>query len=90
MKIINWLRTGKVRSAIMAGFSITILLVLPHWGAKAMMVGSALSMVVYCFIYEFTPGPFDPHGTRAKAGFIALTLVLVAAAIFMIVQPWFR
>jgi hypothetical protein len=52
MNTIERLRTPKLQRPIIALFTSTIFLILPHWGSGAVLVGSALSLVVYSVIFN--------------------------------------
>jgi len=52
MNTIERLRTAKLQWPIIALFTITLFFVLPHWGSGAVLVGSALSLVVYSIIFN--------------------------------------
>jgi hypothetical protein len=90
MKNIKRKPVSGFKSALLGLLSLTILFVLPHWGATAMLVGSALAMVVSCFVWDFAPSRFDPQGTRARAGFICLTAACVIVAAYYVVQSVMR
>jgi len=65
---------------------LIILLVLPHWGTRPMLIGNVLFMVYLGFTTDFTPGPLDPHGTLVKVGFICLIVIMVAVDIYWLFQ----
>jgi len=69
---------------IVALLSIVILFIKLHRGATAVLAGGALGLVVCCVICDFTPGPFDPRGTRVKAGFICLTVMIFLVIITLL------
>jgi hypothetical protein len=52
MNTIGRLRTPKVQWPIIALFTITIFFILPHWGSGAVLVGCALSLVVYSVLFN--------------------------------------
>jgi hypothetical protein len=52
MNTIERLRTPKLQWPIIVLLTAAILLILPHWGARAMLVGSALSLVVYSVVFN--------------------------------------
>lgn len=52
MNTIERLRTPKLQWPIIALFTITMFLILPHWGSGAVLVGSALSLLVYSIIFN--------------------------------------
>ena len=63
----------------MALFTVAILLILPRFGPVAMAVGSALALVVYCFVLKFsTP--------VVRAGFIGVTAMMVVLAGYLVTQ----
>jgi hypothetical protein len=52
MNTIERLRTPKVQGLIIALFAIAMFLILPHWGSGAVLLGSALALVVYSVIFK--------------------------------------
>ena len=49
---IERLRTPKLQWPIIVLFTLAIFLILPHWGSGAVLVGCALSLVVYSVIFN--------------------------------------
>jgi hypothetical protein len=52
MNTIERLRTPKLQWTFIALFTIMIFFILPHWGSGAVLMGSALSLVVYSVIFN--------------------------------------
>jgi 4-hydroxybenzoate polyprenyltransferase len=52
MNTIERLKTAKLQWPIIALFTVMIFFILPHWGSGAVLVGSALSLVVYSVIFK--------------------------------------
>jgi len=52
MKTIETLRTKKIEATFSALVPLFILLILPYWGATAMVVGSAIGMVALTWLYK--------------------------------------
>lgn len=73
-------------AALSTAIVVMLLLVLPHFGAVAMMVGAAVGLVLFCVFHEFRPGPLDPHGTRVKAGCVAAAVIAVIVAAYVLLQ----
>lgn len=77
-------------AALSTAIVVVLLLVLPHFGAAAMMVGAALGLVLFCIFHEFRPGPLDPRGTRVKAGCITAAVIAVIIAAYVLLQTLLR
>jgi hypothetical protein len=90
MNTIRRQKTARFRSAINGLLPIIIFfVVLPQGSSTAMLGGTALVLVVFCFSLDFTPTPLlDPRGTRAKAGFICLTAACVTITAYFVVQSF--
>jgi hypothetical protein len=79
MTTIEKLRAPRLQRPIIVACALAVLFVLPRWGGKAMMVGAALSLVIYSVI-------FDCHRVvRAILGCLAL-LACAAAAYFAVMK----
>jgi hypothetical protein len=66
---------------ITALIPFVILFILPYYGSLVMAAGSIVALIYLRLTMDFKPGPFDPRGTRVKAG---LTLVIVALSLVII------
>ena len=52
MKISETLKTKKAEEAFSAALVVAILIILPMWGGVAMLVGSAIGLVAYTFLFR--------------------------------------
>lgn len=77
MTTIEKLRSPRFQQAITAACAIAVLFVLPLWGGRAMMVGGALSLVVYTVVFDCS------RVVRGIMGCLA-ALACVAAAYFAV------
>jgi hypothetical protein len=84
MTVLEHLRTPRVRSLVCGLLPAITLLVLPLWGARAMMIGGLLGLLLLGLTLEFKPGPLDPHGRRAKIGFFCVAAALAAIIAFVL------
>jgi hypothetical protein len=52
MKISETLKTKKAEETFSATLVVVLLLILPMWGAVAMLVGSAIGLVAYAILFR--------------------------------------
>jgi len=73
MKISETLKTKKAEETFSATLIVVLLLILPMWGAVAMLVGSAIGLVAYVFLFR--------ERLRSRGWLKAAVIPIVVAAV---------
>jgi hypothetical protein len=73
MKISETLKTKKAEETFSAALVVILLLILPMWGAVAMLVGSAIGLVAYAVLFR--------ERLRSRGWLKAVVIPVVAAAV---------